>query len=431
MGLKQFQEFMGGLIRRQGGLLFPKSGRDATTMAQLLDKIMGSSGEVSAMVVAREVLDRYKTFDAGQQLQFFQTLEQDFNADPARVRQAFHSYDSQPDSQHLQTLFAAAEPRRLELLRRLNQTAGATHDLVGMRADLLGFLKDHPQLAAVDRDFVRLFSSWFSRGFLVLQTINWSTSAAILERIIRYEAVHEIQDWEDLRRRIEPGNRRCFAFFHPALIDEPLIFVEVALSNHIPRAIQGILTDQGDSEAAEDYDTATFYSISNCQAGLKNISFGNFLIKQVVEELRSEFPAMKRFVTLSPMPGFRRWLEADDAGLAPPVAALRSTYRQQVNESDDPVTDSTELQQLAAHYLVNARSGRAPLDPVARFHLGNGARIHQLNPDADTSSNGRRQSLGMMVNYLYDLRSIERNHEQFMEEGRIDCSADILKLLKP
>ena len=430
MVLKRVQDFMSGLIRRQGGLLFPKSDRDATSLPQLLTKIMGRTGEVSAMVIARTVLDRYKSFDAPQRLQFFQILEQQFNADPDKVRQAYQAYEQQPDSQHLQTLFETAEPRRLELFRRLNQTAGATHDLVAMRTDLLAILKDHPELAAVDRDFVWLFSSWFSRSFLVLQNINWSTSAAILERIIRYEAVHEIRDWNDLRRRIQPANRRCFAFFHPALVDEPLIFVEVALSNRIPRSIQAILKDEVDDSAPEDFDTATFYSISNCQSGLKNISFGNFLIKQVVEELRSEFPAMKRFVTLSPLPGFRRWLEAKDTDDSPAVKALRTAYQQQADDEAGE-GESLVLQQLAAHYLLNARSGRYPKDPVARFHLGNGARIHQLNPDADDSNNGRAQSLGMMVNYLYDLRSIERNHEQYMGEGKIDCSPEILKLLKP
>ena len=309
MAFNKFQDFLGGLVARQRDR-FSKNG--APDIDDLLARLMGNTGEVSAIVAARELLDMYKGLDDEGKKEFFFNIEKNFNAAPASVKLAFDTFDINPSSTNLNRLNHAAEPRRVELLRRLNQTPGATHDLVGMRKDLLGLLRDHPELSAVDENFMHLFRSWFSRGFLLLQTIDWSTSAAILNRIIRYEAVHAIKDWDDLRSRVDRPNRRCFAFFHPALTDEPLIFVEVALSNEIPGSIGSILNDtaEGDVDPAK-FTTATFYSISNCQPGLKNISFGNFLIKQVVQELKADFPSIKQFVTLSPIPGFKRWLDSD------------------------------------------------------------------------------------------------------------------------
>ena len=323
-----------------------------------------------------------------------------------------------------------AEPQRHELLRRLNSTPDATHNLVSMRNDLLGYLKAHPELQSVDDDFVRLFSSWFGRGFLVLQTINWSTSAAILDRIIRYEAVHEIKDWEDLRSRIEPSNRRCFAFFHPALADEPLIFVEVALTKEIPNSIDSILQDRdvGDNEVAE-YKTATFYSISNCQPGLKNISFGNFLIKQVVQELQVEFPSIKKFVTLSPIPGFHEWLNDPNNSKGAELADLTEEIKRLSLSADVIENNGEVIKKGAFNYLLRAKKGKYPLDPVARFHLGNGASIHQLNEGADLSEKGISQSRGTMVNYLYDLNHIEQNHEAYATEGGIEYSDRLKPLL--
>ncbi|MED6333354.1 MAG: malonyl-CoA decarboxylase family protein, partial [Pseudomonadota bacterium] len=226
MAFGRFQDFLGALVKRQRGLFF--SGSEAASIDELVNKLMGTVGEVSGIVTARQVLDHYKELPTEQKLLFFENLEKNFNADKEEVKIAFKAYEKDPSSANTNSLSKAAEPLRHEVLRRLNQTPDATHDLVGMRTDLLKLLEAHPQLKAVDEDFVRLFTSWFGRGFLVLQTVNWATSAAVLERIIRYEAVHEIKDWEDLRSRIDPPNRRCFAFFHPALIDEPLIFVEVA-----------------------------------------------------------------------------------------------------------------------------------------------------------------------------------------------------------
>jgi len=426
MELNLVQTFLATVVKSQK--LFGTD--EYSTLEELLEKLMSSSGEISAMVTAREILDRYKNLNEEEKLKFFSHLESSFNAESDEIRLAFSEYEKNPSSLNLKHLSDASEPRRRELLRRLNQTAGATHDLVAIRSDLLKLIKEHPQLAAVDSDFIHLFSSWFARSFLVMQTIDWTTPADILERIIRYEAVHEIQDWEDLQRRIQPENRRCFAFFHPALIDEPLIFVEVALCNRIPASIDEILTGQSELDFTGDYDTATFYSISNCQPGLKNISFGNFLIKQVVQELQSEFPSIKNFVTLSPIPGFNRWLAGRGKETSQPLSDLAEEIATSPHDVDTVNEQADILKQLCAEYLVNAKRGILPLDPVARFHLGNGAGIHFIQSGADLSDKGLRQSRGLMVNYLYDTRYIERNHEQFMTEGKIDSSSDVQKLVQ-
>jgi len=379
------------------------------------------------------LLDGYKGLSDEEKKEFCFNIEQNFNAVPASVKLAFDTFDADPSSSNLNRLYRAAEPRRVELLRRLNQTPGATHDLVGMRKDLLGLLRDHPELLSVDENFMHLFRSWFSRGFLLLQTIDWSTSAAILNRIIRYEAVHAIKDWDDLRSRVDRPNRRCFAFFHPALTDEPLIFVEVALSNGIPGSIDSILNDTADDDVdPTNFTTATFYSISNCQPGLKNISFGNFLIKQVVQELKADFPSIKQFVTLSPIPGFRRWLESESETDSSEMVELKTELRGLDIIADNVSEHEEAVRKLVLNYLMLAKKGKYPLDPVARFHLGNGAQVHQIHASADLSDKGLAQSCGAMVNYLYDLRYIERNHEQYVTEGSIELN-DKLKglLLKP
>jgi malonyl-CoA decarboxylase len=428
MAFGRFQDFLSGLVKGQRGRLF--AGNAQPSMAELLQKIMGNTGEVSAIVTARELLDRYGSLSDDEKLSFFETLEQEFNADKAAVEVAYKTYVANPNSANLNALSRVTEPRRHELLRRLNQTPDATHDLVSMRTDLLKLLKPHPQLKSVDDDFVRMFMSWFGRGFLVLKTINWSTSAAILERIIRYEAVHEIKDWNDLRSRIDPPNRRCFAFFHPALVDEPLIFVEVALGQDVPGSIFAILNDRiEDDDWSPEYKTATFYSISNCQPGLKNISFGNFLIKQVVQELQAEFPSIKQFVTLSPIPGFANWLNADEATPESSLAQLKRTVREFPEKREMNEEQSQVLRRLMFNYLAVAKQGKYPVDPVARFHLGNGAMIHQIHTGADVSKKGLAQSFGTMVNYLYDLRYIERNHESYVSEGAVEFSDKLKSLL--
>ena len=429
MAFEKFQDFLSGLVKRQRELF---SGSEQDSIEKLVERLMGSEGEVSGIVTARQVLDRYGGLEEEEKLSFFQSLEQDFNANPVMVRLAFEAYDKDPSSFNLGTLSKASEPLRHELLRRLNQTPGATHDLVAMRSDLLGLLKVHPELLAVDNDFVRLFTSWFGRGFLELRTMDWSTSAAVLERIIRYEAVHAIKDWEDLRSRIDPPNRRCFAFFHPALIDEPLIFVEVALTAEIPGSISEILEEASSEEAEGKFNTAVFYSISNCQPGLRNISFGNFLIKQVVQELQTEFPSIKTFVTLSPVPGFDRWLNTSqdsDTETSPGLVEKKEELRALPASVETAEEQAGDIQALVFNYLTTARRGKHPIDPVARFHLGNGASLHDVHAFADVSEKGLKQSRGAMVNYLYDLNSIELNHEAYANEGVVRHS-DKLKTLQ-
>jgi malonyl-CoA decarboxylase len=289
-------------------------------------------------------------------------------------------------------------------------------------------------LAAVDRDVVHLLGSWFNRGFLVLRSIDWSTPANILEQIIRYEAVHEIRDWDDLRRRIDPADRRCYAFFHPALADAPLIFVEVALTEAIPNAIAPLLAVDRQAVPVERARTAVFYSISNTQRGLGGISFGNFLIKQVVEELRRELPNLDTFVTLSPVPSFIQWLkQADDVPTS-------DEDRELLKQLDDPrwfeheeVTAQLRsvLEPLAAFYFLRARSAKGRvIDPVARFHLGNGARLERINWLGDLSAKGMRESAGIMVNYLYRLDDIEENHEAYANNGEVVASNAVKKLLR-
>ncbi len=308
------------LLRRAGS---SGAKQDASELIELCEALMTGRGEASGTAMAREVLDRYRHLDEAGRLSFFATLAKAYGPDRERLAQAIEAWRAQATDEDASDVHFASEPRRQELFRRLNRAPGGTGELVAMRADLLRLMNGHKDLAALDRDVAHLLASWFNRGFLVLRKIDWSTPANILEQIIRYEAVHEIRDWDDLRRRIDPADRRCYAFFHPALIDEPLIFVEVALTESIPGAIAPLLAEDRQSVPVERARTAVFYSISNTQRGLGGISFGSFLIKQVVEELRRELPKLENFVTLSPVPGFVAWLkQAPDVPLSDEDRAL-------------------------------------------------------------------------------------------------------------
>jgi malonyl-CoA decarboxylase len=432
-----FQELLGSIADR-GRALIERSGNrlgtvDATalvaakapeTLESLCRTLLSGRGEASGVALARKVLDLYARAPTGARRDFFRMLARDFGPDQERLRDAWMAYEQSPSPASLEELLRTVEPPRQELFRRLNLAPGGTAALVHMREDLFGYLADQPELKSVDNDFAHLLGSWFNRGFLVLRHIDWSTPADILERIIRYEAVHAIQDWSDLRRRVQPSDRRCFGFFHPSLIDEPLIFVEVALTTTIPSSIQELLAEDRAVLPASAATTAVFYSISNCQPGLRGISFGNFLIKQVVEELSRDLPSLRTFVTLSPLPGFGHWLERAVAD--PPAAGLDHLDQNRLVPFTTPASvaeseaQASLLLGLAAHYLIHAkgRGGRTP-DPVARFHLGNGARLERLNWRGDLSEKGRREAAGLMVNYLYDLRHIEANHEAFANEGLV------------
>ncbi len=406
-------------------------------LIDLCRQLVATTGEVSIIALAQEVHARFASLEPADHQAFFRALLDEFGVEQAALREVVESYLADPDEKHALALHQTAEPRRQELLRRLNLSPGGTRALVTMRTALLAAMAVDEELVLVDRDFIHLFTAWFNRGFLELQHIDWHTPAAILDKIIVYEAVHEISDWDDLRRRIDPPDRRLYAFFHPRLADDPLIFVEVALTAETPGGIGAILSADREPADPKGASTAVFYSISNCQKGLKGISFGNFLIKQVVEDLRRELPGLKTFVTLSPLPQFAGWLqslaEKDSPLLSAPareaLPLLDDPYWWQDNDAADRL--SAALMPLASWHLLRARNaGDRPIDPVARFHLGNGARLERLNWLADTSENGLKTSHGIMVNYLYKLDDIEKNHEAFANAGAITASGSVKRLAR-
>ncbi len=501
----------------------PHPDTDPLDRARLLTHAMLSQrGEASGAAVARELQAAARALSDPQLLEFYRFLSDGFGPDPVALRAAAEAYLATPDPHTASSLFDAAEPARQELLRRMNMSPGGTAALVAMRRDLLARARHDPALRPLDTDLRHLFGSWFNRGFLELRRIDWQTPAATLEKLIAYEAVHEIAGWSDLRRRLAP-DRRCFAFFHPALPGEPLIFVEVALTEGLATAVQPLLVrdDETDRATLDETrrrlagraDTAIFYSISNCQDGLRGVSFGNFLIKQVVEELKTELPQLRRFATLSPVPGFRRWMEqrladaarpepaepaaaharsgsggadpanpaataaleparpaaaapiaaepsppgeppAPRARAASPAAVLRddevealrpfaepgadplALWRAALAEApwfDDPAQAEAvrrPLLRLCAAYLTDGRDGRGPSDPVARFHLGNGAQLERIDWLGNVAPRGISESYGLMVNYLYAPDRIEANHEGFMH-GKVARSPVVDALGEP
>jgi malonyl-CoA decarboxylase len=406
----------------------------AATLIDRCEALLSGRGEASGTAKAAEVLARYAALDEAERLIFFQALLQNFGPDREKLARLAQAWLADKSDTAAGELHFSSEPRRQELLRRLNRAPGGTRTLVGMRADLLAVMKTHKELAPVDRDFVHLLSSWFNRGFLVLRRIDWSTPAIVLEKIIRYEAVHAISDFPSLRLRIDPPDRRCYGFFHPAMTDEPLIFVEVALTDTIPGAIGPLLDSERKLVAPEKAKTAVFYSISNCQAGLAGVSFGNFLIKQVVEELRREFSKLETFVTLSPVPGFARWLKSadlDHLGVEERQLLARLEDAEWLNDLGVTERLRRVVEPLAASYFLSAkRADGRPADPVASFHLGNGARLERINWLGDLSPKGMRDSYGLMVNYLYHLDHIEKNHELFENQAEIVVSPGVRKMVK-
>jgi len=419
----------------------------------LADALVSERGEASGAAVARELHAAMRNLSETDRLEFLGFLAGGFLPDTTKLRRAAEAYLADPGAEAAARLAEAAEPPRQELLRRMNLSPGGTAALVAMRRDVLAALREHPELKPLDVDLHHLFGSWFNRGFLELRRIDWNSPAAALEKLITYEAVHEITGWEDLRRRLGP-DRRCFAFFHPALPGEPLIFVEVALTEGLAAAVQPLLAPLGDEHAATAAaaraDTAIFYSISNCQEGLRGVSFGNFLIKQVVEDLQAELPRLARFSTLSPVPGFRRWLERRLAAggeadalltseerirLPGPAgddgAQLAAALKTETWWEDAALADALAaplVRQCAVYLTTGAGKGA---DPVARFHLGNGARLERINWLGNTAARGLRESWGIMVNYLYDLDFIEANHEAFVRDGRVARSKQVDVLAAP
>ena len=393
-------------------------------LLSLCESLLSESGEYASTALARDALAAYQALDDHLRGEFFDVLARHYSPAPEAVTAAATAYQADPSPENLLKLEAAVEPARRELFRRLNMAPGGTAALVEMRRQVLKGVRARPHWRGIDADLMHLLRSWFNRGFLRLERIDWHSSAILLEKLIQYEAVHAIEGWHDLRRRLE-ADRRCFAFFHPQLPDEPIIFIEVALTRGMSAQVQPLLDSRSPVAAPQKADSAIFYSITNCQEGLRGISFGNQLIKQVAEDLKREFPHLRRFATLSPIPGFRAWLE-------------KNAGRELLARIEDPawhlgdVPDELEKQliKLCAYYLLHAKQDGEPLDAVARFHLGNGAALERLNWMADSSEQGMARSAGLMVNYVYWLAEVEKNHERYFHEHAIAASSVIEKLAK-
>src|SRR6266851_6879227 len=407
----------------------------ADRVKQLAATLLSERGEASGAQVSRELHHVLRALDADDRHSFHRYLATEFQPDRAALRAAAECYLADGTAEAAAALARVADPPRQELLRRINMAPGGTGALMAMRSELTAHLHDEPELKLLDADLKHLFASWFNRGFIELRRLDWQTPAAVLEKLIAYEAVHEINGWDDLRRRLAP-DRRCFAFFHPALPGEPLIFVEVALVQGLAAAMPPLLARETDEEAARaqaaSADTAIFYSISNCQDGLRGVAFGNFLIKQVVEELKAEFPQLERLSTLSPVPGFRSWLTQQLAEESNPDAALLPKLTRDGwwhdPEQGEPLRAA--LMRLCGTYLTRRPSPGNRIDPVARFHLGNGARLERINWLGNTELRAIQESFGIMVNYLYDHDSIENNHEAFVRGGTIVRSPEVDALMQ-
>ncbi len=410
--------------------------RAAKQVISICDSLLSERGEVAGARLASEIFASYQKLEPPGRDQFFELLGSRFSPDPERVAREAESYRARPSLSTLAGLQTAVEAPRQELFRRLNLARGGIRLLIEMRNHLLATLEDCPERTAIDADFLHLFRSWFNGGFLVLQRLDWRTSAVVLERLIEFEAVHQIQGWGDLRRRLE-ADRRCYAFFHPALPEEPLIFIEVALTRGMSARVQPLLNPDSEVLDRSQATCAIFYSITNCLRGLRGVSFGNLLIKQVVDDLSRSLPRVRTYATLSPMPGFSRWLvnyferPPADRTHEELVALVTSTGADHVPLDRSLMTRHKDaLIRLGAYYLIEAKLGGAPVDAVARFHLANGACLQRLNWMADTSETGTRRSLGLMVNYVYRLADLERNHDAYANNYGIAASRQVKRLAR-
>lgn len=405
------------------------------------DELIRERGQSVSVGIATRVIARFMKLGPPARAEFYDQLASRYNPNLAEIDETLAAYREAPTSEHLVRFVQASEPPRQELLRRINRAPSGTSIVVLMRQEILARMKSQPQLRAADADFEHLLSSWFNPGFLELKKLEWTSPAHLLEQVIRHEAVHAIDGWVDLRRRLEP-DRRLFAYFHPALPGEPLIFVEVALVVEMPNAV-GPLLDRSKAPNLnkKDYKVAAFYSISNCQPGLKGIHLGNFLIKRVAEDLKKEFPSLKTFCTLSPIPSLAdflgkgpRWddryftarqMQAFDLDVERLRGKLPMLAKSGIEPDVTDATDAKALTRLCAAYLAQTNSDESRgCDPVARFHLNNGAILDRINVMADTSSKGLRQSFGLMVNYRYELDAVEENHERFTR-GEVACSGQV------
>jgi malonyl-CoA decarboxylase len=402
--------------------------RRTQLLLSLCGALLAERGEYASTALARDALIAWQGLDERCRDEFFEVLARTYSPSPEAVARAAATYQADASPENLQQLQDAVEPPRQELFRRLNMAQGGTAALVAMRGLLLKKLKANPAWRTIDADLMHLLRSWFNRGFLRLERVDWHTSAIVLEKLIQYEAVHAIDGWRDLRRRLA-ADRRCFAFFHPQLPDEPIIFIEVALARGMSAQVQPLLDERAPVASTQGADCAVFYSITNCQEGLRGISFGNLLIKQVAEDLKREFPHLRRFATLSPVPGFRAWLSRQE------LSGEQKEILSRIEEpgwhlGEVPEALKTLLVRLCAHYLLHAKQGEDPLDAVARFHLGNGASLDRINWLADSSEHGMSRSAGLMVNYVYWLAELEHNHEQYFKNHSIAASPGVERLAR-
>ena len=398
--------------------------KKSTSTKDFIDNVSSAKGEVSALGYAEILMQHCEHLSDNDLLDFFKLIRDNYEISTKDLSVAIESYKTEQSSNNLINLLKLSEPKRREIFRRCNGISRGTIRLVNIRKRLLKLLKNNSELKAVDHDMVYLFKNWFNRGFLILRPINWETPAHILEKIIAYEAVHQINSWDELRARLAPKDRRCFAFFHPAMQDEPIIFVEVALMKGIPSKIEDVLREKRDILDPEETSVAVFYSISNCQKGLAGISFGNFLIKQVANDLNLEFKNLKKFITLSPVPGFRKWIRNKSPKVD--IKLEKCVTDEHFLKNHDLI-----MHHVGNYFMKSDRPDGLPNDPVARFHLGNGASLEQVNFLGDSSKNGKSLSAGIMVNYLYDLDKVEKNHELLISEKKINVSKLVKKdLLK-
>ena len=375
-----------------------------------LESVMSKSGEISSLVFAEHLSSLIEDLNDKEFVEFFETLHSKYDLNSEALLHASNEYSKNKTQRNLEKVSQASEPQWIELFKRLNTISEGTLRLVRLRERIRSLKQESPSLEFFDKSLLKLFKHWFNPSFLMLESIDWSTPANILEKIIAYEAVHEINSWDDLRARLAPDDRRCFAFFHPLMPNEPLIFVEVALTNKTPNTINEIITLDRSITVDHDINTAVFYSISNCQEGLSGISFGNFLIKQVAHKLKQENDELHKFVTLSPAPGFVRWLKE--------------------NSISEDAGEERLLKDALVYLTASDREDELPNDPVAKFHLGNGAILERVNLNADLSSKGLAQSKGVMVNYLYNLDTLEENHELFFKTKEVQQSDEIKSLRK-
>ena len=390
------------------------------SLLEYIENVNDAKGEISALNYSEELLDYLSQCDQKTLINFFEYLERDYDLDISLIEEVLKNYNKKKEYYFYKDIKKISESKRSEIFRRLNSTQHGTINLVRLREKLLELLDKHPNFQKIDFDLSSLFKDWFNRGFLILKPIDWETPANILEKIIEYEAVHQIKSWDELRSRLEPQDRKCFAYFHPAMEDEPLIFIEVALTEDMPEKINQILNPDRTMINSEEATTAVFYSISNCQKGLQGISFGNFLIKQVAKDLQNNFENLSKFVTLSPVPGFSKWLKSNDTTLFNKMYNKFSTNK--IQKSEVILNES-----ILKYFFISKRSDNLPNDPVARFHIGNGAILERINFLSDTSEKGLEQSLGFMVNYLYNLEEVEINHEKYVIDKKINTSKSLEK----